>query len=76
MNRVKVAVAVALGMVAAAVSFFPIGELFISGCASDPNCSVIARILGAVLASFSIGLLVAWAVDRSLAAIVNRRQQN
>jgi hypothetical protein len=73
MNRVKVAVA--LGMVTAAVLFFPIVELLISDCISDATCSLSARIFGAVLASCSVGLSVAWAAERLIAAMANRRSQ-
>lgn len=73
MNRVKVAVA--LGMLIAAVTFIPIVELLIADCTSNPACSLSARILGAVLASCSIGFPVAWAAERSLAGMANRRQR-
>jgi hypothetical protein len=74
MSRVKVAVA--LGMITAAVLFFPAFELFISGCSSDDSCSVIGRSFAAIVASCSGGALVAWGAEQLLSALANRRAQD
>jgi hypothetical protein len=73
MSKVKVAVAV--GMITAVALFFPTFELLISGCSSDATCSVIGRSLAAIVASCSVGALVAWVVERLLSALTNRRAQ-
>jgi hypothetical protein len=75
MGTPAVKVGVALGMLAAVVSFFPIFILFMGDCFFEQGCGrhENAQVIGIALASGLVGLVAAWGVAR-LVGMKDRRE--
>jgi hypothetical protein len=76
MSTMAVKVGVALGIVAAVVSFFPLFKLIMGECFFEQGCGEHenAQVIGVALASCLVGVVAAWGVAR-LVRMMGRREQ-
>ena len=76
MSTLAVKVGVALGIVAAAVSFFPILKLLMGECFFEQGCGKHEnlQLIAVALASLSVGAIAAWGVARLVTTMSQREQ--